>query len=89
MAHSHSTHRFILETLNRENLSYIHYLKFHHSLYNIYNSFRYSIDTETLIPKTEIIFSKPLKIAKNRLQNFFRGAASNAARNQGGIPAPP
>ena len=65
MAHSHSTQRFIPKTLNRENLSYIHYIEFHHSLYNIYNVFRYSIDTKTLIPKTEIIFSKPLKIAKS------------------------
>jgi hypothetical protein len=64
MAHSHSTQRFIPETLNRENLSYIHYIEFHHSLYNIYNVFRYSVDTKTLIPKTRIIFSKPLKIAK-------------------------
>jgi hypothetical protein len=65
MAHSHSTQRFIPETLNRENLSYIHYIEFHHSLYNIYNVFRYSVDTKTLIPKTGIIFSKPLKIAKS------------------------
>ena len=64
MAHSHSTKRFIPETLNQENLSYIHYIKLHHSLYYIYNFFRYSIDTKTLIPKTRIIFSKPLKIAK-------------------------
>jgi hypothetical protein len=65
MAHSHSTQRFIPETLNRENLSYIHYIKFHHSLYNIYNVFRYSVDTKTLIPKSGIIFSKPLKIEKS------------------------
>ena len=65
MAHSHSTQRFIPETLNRENLSYIHYLEFHHSLYNIYNVFRYFIDTKNLIPKTWNIFSKPLKIAKS------------------------
>jgi hypothetical protein len=81
MAHSHSTQRFIPETLNRENLSYIHYIEFHHSLYNIYNVFRYSVDTKTLIPKTGIIFSKPLKIAKsaknskNRPKKKFRGAA--------------
>ena len=65
MAQSHSTQRFILETLNWENLSYIHYIEFHHSLYNIYNVFMYFVDTKTLIPKTEIIFSKPLKIAKS------------------------
>jgi hypothetical protein len=70
MAHSHSTQRFIPETLNRENLSYIHYIEFHHSLYNIYNVFRYSIDTKTLIPKTGIIFSKPLKIAKTAQKQF-------------------
>jgi hypothetical protein len=64
MAHSHSTQRYIPETLNWENLSYIHYIKFQHSLYNIYNVFRYSVDTKTLIPKIGIIFSKPLKIAK-------------------------
>jgi hypothetical protein len=58
-------HRDIIpETLNRENLSYIHYIKFHHSLYNIYTVFRYSVDTKTLTPKTEISFSKPIKIAK-------------------------
>ena len=54
MAHSHSTQRFILETLSRENLSYTYYIEFHHSLYNIYNVFRYSIDTKTLIPKSGI-----------------------------------
>jgi hypothetical protein len=70
MAHSHSTQRFMPETLNRENLSYIHYIEFHHSLYNIYNVFRYSVDTKTLIPKTEIIFSKPLKMAKTAQKNF-------------------
>jgi hypothetical protein len=65
VAHSHSTQRYISETLNRENLSYIHYIEFHHSLYNIYNVFRYFIDTKTLIPKTGIIFNKPLKIEKS------------------------
>jgi len=64
MAHSHSTQRYIPETLNRENISYIHYIEFHHSVYNIYNVFRHSVDTKTLIPKTRIFFSKPLKIAK-------------------------
>jgi hypothetical protein len=64
MAHSHSTERYIPETLNWENLSYIHYIEFHHSLYNIYNVLRYSVDTKTLIHKTEIIFSKLLKIEK-------------------------
>jgi hypothetical protein len=64
MAHSHSTQRFIPETLNRENLSYIHYIEFHHSLYNIYNVFRYFVDTKTLIPKTEIIFSFTENLAR-------------------------
>jgi hypothetical protein len=65
MAHLHSTQRFIAETLNQENLSYIHYIEFHHSLYNIYNAFSYFVDTKTLIPKTGIIFSKLLKITKS------------------------
>jgi hypothetical protein len=85
MAHSHSTQRFISETLNREILSYIHYINFHHSLYNINNVFRYSIDTKTLIPKTEIIFSKPLKIAKTAQKIIIRGTV----RNQGGAYLPP
>jgi hypothetical protein len=95
MAHSHSTQRFIPETLNRENLSYIHYIKIHHSLHNIYNVFRYSIDTKTLIRKTGIIFSKPLKIAKSAKKNKncpkkkIQGATPNAAHNQGGISSPP
>jgi hypothetical protein len=84
MAHSHSTHRFISETLNRENLSYIHYIEFHHSLYNIYNFFRYSIDTKTLIPKTKIIFSKPLKIEKSAPKKI-----QGTTRNQGGYTYPP
>jgi hypothetical protein len=84
MAHSHSTQTFILETLNGKNLSYIHYIEFHLSLYNIYNVFRYFIDTKTLIPKTGIIFSKPLKIVKN-VQFFFGGDV----RNQGGHTYPP
>jgi hypothetical protein len=50
MAHTQSTQRFLPETLNRENLSYFHYIEFHHSPYNIYNVFRYSVDTKTLIP---------------------------------------
>ena len=70
MAHSHSTQRFIPKTLNQENLSYIHYIELHHSLYNIYNVFMYFVDTKTLIPKTEIIFSKPLKIAKIALKTI-------------------
>ena len=95
MAHSHSTQRFIPETLNWENLSYIHYIEFHHSLYNIYNVFRYSVDTKTPIPKTGIIFSKPLKIAKsaknrkNRPKKNFWGVAPNAAHNQGEAYLPP
>jgi hypothetical protein len=92
MAHSHSTQRFIPETLNRENLSYIHYIEFHHSLYNIYNVFRYSIDTKTLIPKTGIIFSKPLKIAKTAQKKNFGALPRTTpvtARNQGGHTCPP
>jgi hypothetical protein len=95
MAHSHSTQRFILETLNRENLSYIHYIEFHHSLYNIYNVFRYSVDTKTLIPKTRIIFSKPLKIAKsaknrkNRPKKILGHCPECCCVTRGGIPAPP
>jgi hypothetical protein len=94
MAHSHSTQRFIPETFNRENLSYIHYIEFHDSLYNIYNVFRYSIDTKTLIPKTGIIFSKPLKIEKTT-QKKFGGLAPSYTRcrtlcvTRGGIPTPP
>jgi hypothetical protein len=57
MAHTQSTQRFLPETLNRENLSYFHYIEFHHSPYNIYNVFRYSIDTKTLI-EVEIIKHK-------------------------------
>jgi hypothetical protein len=89
MAHSHSTQRFIPETLNRENLSYIHYIEFHHSLYNIYNVFRYFVDTKTLIPKTGIIFSKPLKIAKTATQKKFGALPRMLRVTRGGIPAPP
>jgi hypothetical protein len=99
MAHSHSMQRFILETLNWENLSYIHYIEFHHSLYNIYNVFRYSVNAKTLIRKTGIIFSKPLKIAKTA-QIFFSGCCPeprrprlrpmpSIARNLGGHTCPP
>jgi hypothetical protein len=68
-----------------KNLSYIHYIKFNHSLYNIYNVFRYSGDTKNLIPKTEIIFSKLLKIAKTAQKTI----SGHCAQLGGGIPAPP
>ena len=95
MAHSHSTQRFIPETLNQENLSYIHYIEFHHSLYNIYNVFRYFVDTKTIIPNTGIIFSKPLKIeksaknSKNCPKNNFGALPLMLHVTRGGIYAPP
>jgi hypothetical protein len=81
MTHSHSTQIFIPETLNRKNLSYIHYIEFHHSLYNIYNVCRYSVDTKTLIPKTKIIFSKTLKIEKSA-----KNSKTCPKRNLGALP---
>ena len=70
MAHTQSTQRFYTGNPQpRKPFLYSLYEISPFTIQYIYNVFRYSIYTKTLIPKTGIIFSKPLKIeksAKNR-----------------------
>jgi hypothetical protein len=64
MAHSHSTERYY--TRNPQSGKSFLYSLYQISPFTIQyiQFFRYSVDTKTLIPKTEIIFSKQRKIAK-------------------------
>jgi hypothetical protein len=83
MAHTHSTQRFY--TGNPQPGKPFLYSLYRISPFtiNIYNFFRYFVDTKTLIPKTGIIFSKPLKIeksAKNRKKNAQKQISGRCPR---------
>jgi hypothetical protein len=50
MAHTQSTQRFYTGNPQLGKPFLFSLYEFHHSPYNIYNVFRYSVDTKTLIP---------------------------------------